>query len=148
MKSYYPLIIYLTILICSQYVLVLMAVIADLVSGVRKAKQRGETRRSAALRRTIDKIARYFNALFALSIIDMMQMGAIFYLRYLEHCSSIPLFPLFTIIGALGMALIEVKSIFEKAEEKEQNDMKDALSLLSKLASNPQLHSLLEKHIN
>lgn len=145
MKPYYSIIWYTLLLLCSQYVLVLFAVIADLISGIRKARQRGEARRSAALRRTVDKIARYFNALLALSIIDLMQMGAIFYLRYLEDYLFLPLFPVFTVIGALGMALIEVKSIYEKAEEKERRDMKDALLTLSRIMSDKNLQLLIDK---
>lgn len=125
--------IWILILILVQYVLVLFAVIADLIAGVRKAKKRGEARRSAAFRRTVDKIARYYNALFALTVIDLMQIGAVFYLRIAEGFVSLPLFPIFTLIGSIGIALIEVKSIFEKGEEKERNDTLNAFSTLSKL---------------
>ena len=45
-----------------EYLLVLCAVLADLASGLRKARQRGETRRSKALRRTVEKLATYYNA--------------------------------------------------------------------------------------
>ena len=41
-------------LMLGEYVMVLLAVIADLVSGLRKARMRGEARRSKALRRTVD----------------------------------------------------------------------------------------------
>ena len=67
-------------LMLGEYVMVLLAVIADLVSGLRKARMRGEARRSKALRRTVDKLCRYYNALFALSVIDAMQMAAVAYL--------------------------------------------------------------------
>ena len=62
-------------LMLGEYVMVLLAVIADLVSGLRKARMRGEARRSKALRRTVDKLCRYYNALFALSVIDAMQIA-------------------------------------------------------------------------
>ena len=64
----------------SEYLLVLLSVIADLISGLRKAKRRGEARRSKALRRTVDKLCRYYNALFALSVIDAMQIISLLYL--------------------------------------------------------------------
>ena len=108
------------VLMFLEYLLVLIAVLADLVSGVRKAKKMGVARRSKAFRRTVDKLARYYNALFALSIVDAMQLLAIAYLRAVESLDSLPLFPLFTLLGAIGIALIELKSIFEKAEVKEQ----------------------------
>lgn len=135
--------LWVVILICGEYILVLFSVLADLISGVRKAKQRGEARRSTALRRTVDKVSRYYVALFALTIIDMMQMSAISYLRLLEGFDSFLLFPLFTLLGSLGIALIEVKSIYEKAEEKEQRDYRDAASLLKSILSNKYLMDMI-----
>lgn len=64
-----------------EYVGVLLAVIADLWSGWRKAGKRGEQRTSRALRRTIDKMARYFNALISLTLIDVMVISVVCYLR-------------------------------------------------------------------
>ena len=52
------------------YMLVLLLIGADLWSGYRKAK----ARTSYMLRKTVDKIARYYNALLALTFVDCMQM--------------------------------------------------------------------------
>lgn len=120
----------------AEYVLVLAAVLADLWSGLRKARRRGEARRSEALRRTVSKLGQYYNVMFALSVVDMMQMGVMLYLR-LVCGSDVLLLPVLTVIGAIGIAVIEVKSIFEKSEEKQQKDYREAatlmLSLLRKL---------------
>lgn len=100
------------------YALVLLAILADLWSGVRKAKQRGEARTSFGFRRTVDKLSRYYNLLLVLTIIDAMQIVGIWYLdKYYQF--NIPLLPVITIIGALGIGFIELKSIYEKAEDKE-----------------------------
>ena len=53
------------------YMLVFMVVGADLWSGVRKAKRRGEVRSSYGFKRTVDKLARYYNLLIALSLIHI-----------------------------------------------------------------------------
>ena len=132
------------VLMFLEYLLVLIAVLADLVSGVRKAKKMGVARRSKAFRRTIDKLARYYNALFALSIVDAMQLIAIAYLRAVESLDSLPLFPLFTLLGAIGIALIELKSIFEKAEVKEQQ-YRDTAEAIIKLLRN---HDVITNLIN
>lgn len=101
------------------YVLVLLAILADLWSGVRKAKKKGIARTSYGFRRTVEKLAKYYNALLALSVIDCMQMAAIWYLEtYYNY--KIPMIPIVTIGGAIGIAAIEVKSIYEKAEDKVQ----------------------------
>jgi hypothetical protein len=99
------------------YLMVLLAIMADLWSGVRKAKKNGIARSSYGFKRTIDKVARYFNVLIALTIIDAMQMGSLWYLEkyYSYHW---PIFPVVTLIGAIGICLIEIKSIYEKAEDK------------------------------
>lgn len=48
------------LIIFFEYALVLLAVILDLIAGLKKAKQRGEARLSEALRRTGDKLGRYY----------------------------------------------------------------------------------------
>lgn len=123
------------LLMLGEYVMVMLAVIADLVSGMRKAKMRGEARHSKALRRTVDKLCRYYNALFALSVIDVMQMAAIAYLR-VTGTAQLPMLPAFTLLGAICIAIIEVKSIYEKASEKEQAEADEAARTLLRLIKN------------
>lgn len=101
------------------YSLVLIAIMADLWSGVRKAKSLGKARTSYGFKRTVDKIARYYNTLIALSVVDTMQMGGVWYLDgYYGY--AIPILPIITLVGAIGIGLIEIKSIYEKAEDKVQ----------------------------
>lgn len=99
------------------YLMVLLAIMADLWSGVRKAKKNGIARSSYGFKRTIDKMARYYNVMIALTVIDAMQMGSLWYLEkyYAYHW---PIFPVVTLIGAIGICLIEIKSIYEKAGDK------------------------------
>lgn len=99
------------------YLMVLLAILADLWSGVRKAKKNGIARSSYGFKRTIDKIARYYNVLLALTVVDAMQMGSLWYLeKYYEY--NWPIFPIVTLVGSIGVCLIEIKSIYEKAEDK------------------------------
>ena len=120
------------ILMLGEYVMVLFAVVADLVSGLRKAKLRGEARRSKALRRTVDKLCRYYNALFAMSVIDVMQMAAVAYMSVVG-AARLPMLPVFTLFGAICIAIIEVKSIYEKASDKEKSDAEEAAHKLLRL---------------
>lgn len=119
-------------LMLGEYVMVLFAVVADLVSGLRKAKLRGEARRSKALRRTVDKLCRYYNALFAMSVIDVMQMAAVAYMSVIG-AAWLPMLPVFTLFGAICIAIIEVKSIYEKASDKEKSDAEEAAHKLLRL---------------
>ena len=86
------------------YLCVFGAIVMDLWSGVRKARRRHELRMSNGYKRTVDKIARYYNTLLIVS-------------QAHSFC-SLPCLPYLTIIGALFLCFIELKSIFEKAEDK------------------------------
>ena len=93
------------------YLMVLLAIMADLWSGVRKAKKNGIARSSYGFKRTIDKIARYYNVMLALTVIDAMQMGSLWYLEkyYSYHW---PIFPIVTLVGA--MVFVYNGSVFVK----------------------------------
>lgn len=99
------------------YMMLLLAILADLWSGIRKARKNGIARSSYGLKRTVDKMARYYNLLLALSVIDAMQMVSLWYLESF-YGYKIPIFPFITLIGAIGLSFIEIISIFEKAEDK------------------------------
>lgn len=131
-------------IVVAEYFLVLVAAAADLASGLRKARRRGETTRSRALRRTVDKLARYYNVLIVLTVVDAMQITAAVFLRTVESY-DVPTIPIFTLIGSLGMAFIEVKSIFEKGDDKEKQQLAELVSLLETIADNDRLKRIIEK---
>ena len=103
------------------YILVLLMIFADLWSGLRKAKRNGETRTSYGYRRTISKMAQYYNLLIAGSIVDSIYGLLCWYLEN-YYQTSLWLFPFITFIIALVLCLIEIKSIREKAEDKVRFD--------------------------
>lgn len=107
----------------------------DFWSGVRKAKQRGIQITSDGWRRTLTKLARYYNVLLALVVVDALQMCGVWYLdNYYQH--NIPIFPFLTLAGAIVVGIIEIKSIYEKAEDKEKRDMRTAVLIGAELAKN------------
>ena len=65
-----PQLIILTIV----YLLVLFVIFLDLWAGIRKARKRGELRSSLGYRKTVEKIAKYFNLIFVVTAIDAVQM--------------------------------------------------------------------------
>lgn len=105
----------------------------DYWSGIRKAHQRKEPIRSDKMKRTVDKISRYYNALLALVVVDVMQMAGIWYFDNYYNW-QLPIFPLVTLLGAFGVAFIEVKSIYEPADEKEHKEYKDVAALAIEIA--------------
>ena len=129
--------------VVAEYVLVLAAVGADMTAGIRKARSRGEATRSRALRRTVDKLARYYNVLVVLSVVDAMQIAGAWFLRAVEGY-NVPTVPLFTLLGSIGMAAIEVKSIFEKGTDKERGEVGELLDLLETATGNAKLQKIID----
>ncbi|MFR3549512.1 hypothetical protein [Bacteroides sp.] len=105
----------------------------DFWAGIRKAKQRKERITSEGWQRTVNKIARYYNMLLALVVVDCMQISGVWYLdNYYDY--HIPIFPFITILGAMVVAAIEVRSIFEKAEDKAKKQISDVAILAAEIA--------------
>lgn len=129
--------------IAIEYLLVLAAVVADMVSGIRKARRKKQATRSRALRRSADKLLRYYNLLAILTIIDVMQISASLYLRAIEGY-NLPTIPVFTLIGSMGMAMIEVKSIVENGSEKEKSNIADISELIEYLTKSDHLNKLID----
>ena len=124
-------IIVLIWILFALYILVFFMIGADFWSGIRKAKKNGIVRSSYGFRRTVEKIKEYYNAMIALTIIDAMQVTALWYLEtYYKY--EIPMFPFVTLVGAIGLSIIEIKSIYEKAEDKQR--FHEAGALLSSIA--------------
>ena len=112
-------IIVLLWILFALYILVFFMIGADFWSGIRKAKKNGIVRSSYGFRRTVEKIKEYYNAMIALTIIDAMQVTALWYLEtYYKY--EIPMFPFVTLVGAIGLCIIEIKSIYEKADDKQR----------------------------
>lgn len=103
------------------YCLVLVAILADLWSGITKARKAGIIRSSYGFRKTVEKMGRYYNVLFVLTIMDAMQIAAVWYMEEFYN-KLIPMFPFITLIGSIGICLIEFKSIYEKSEDKVRFD--------------------------
>jgi hypothetical protein len=105
----------------------------DYWAGIRKARKRGEKIYSDKMKRTVDKISRYYNAILALMVVDAIQITAFTFL-YLFNGWDAYTFPLFTFVAVLFVASVEVKSILEPADVKERREMKDVAELAKAIA--------------
>ena len=130
------------LLVIIEYSGVLLAIVADLWSGLRKARLAKIPRTSRALRRTVDKIARYFNTLLALTILDGMIIAGIIYMQA-NGIASWPIIPLFSLLGAIALTSIEIKSICEKSEEK--GDLSQAAKTIKELLESPNIKTILKQ---
>ena len=105
----------------------------DMWAGIRKAKARGEKIMSNKMKRTADKIARYYNCILAMMVLDVIQITAFVFL-YLYNGWNAYTFPFFTLCSVLFVAAIEIKSIYEPADVKERKQMKEIAELAKAIA--------------
>jgi len=93
-----------------MWLLVAIAIVLDLVSGWRKAKERSEARTSYGLRRTVTKAVLYYALMLFAFMFDCI--GMFFYNE-----------PCVTLIAAGFLIFIEAKSILEKAHDKDKRKL-------------------------
>lgn len=130
-------------LVAFVYVFIFVVVMLDLWAGIRKAKARGEYRSSYGLRKTVDKLRKYYNMMLAITATDIIQMVAIHNLHTQDSGGSLPVTPIYTIIGALFVSVIEIKSIYEKNEDKDKAKVTEAAKAISKMATNREQRELI-----
>ena len=112
----------------------LIFIALDYWSGIRKANKRGDPIRSDKMKRTVDKVARYYNAILAMVVLDVIQISAFVFLHIYNNWSAYT-FPLFTMIAVLFVAAIEIKSIIEPADAKERWELKEVTELAKAIAA-------------
>ena len=127
-------IIVLGVIVFLFYLLTLGLIFSDLWAGVRKAKKRNEMRTSEAYKRTIEKINKYFNMLFALTLVDILQITLIFFIYYF-YGYDIWMLPIFSFGGTLYVAFVEITSIMEPSDVKEKKQQEDFMRMLRKLVT-------------
>ena len=111
----------------------LIFIALDYWSGIRKAKKRGDKIRSNKMKRTVDKVARYYNAILAMVVLDVIQISAFVFLHIYNAWSAYT-FPFFTMIAVLFVAAIEIKSIVEPADAKERRELQEVTELAKAIA--------------
>ena len=131
------------VLIC--YVVDVVAIVIDLMAGIKKAKQRGEYRSSTGFRRTIEKATKYFNFLLFGLLFDTLQI-TVCYLLKTQVGSNLPHIPFVTILFAIGILIIEVKSVYEKAEDKTKKDIKGAATTAKEVIKILKEEGILDKN--
>ena len=97
-------------------IFVFIAIIVDLITGIRKAKESGQKIRSNPLSRTITKFVIYEGAVIIATTIDyMLHFSHLFVLMKLYPIVG---FPVITCLLSALACGVEIFSIHEKADEK------------------------------
>lgn len=109
---------------------VICAMTIDLISGIRKAKERGDTRTSYGLSRTVNKFILYIGSTIIATFIDLMIHYT--HLLYLMKLTPIAGLPVVTCLLCIFLCLIELKSIKEKADEKTNKEVENMIRIIVK----------------
>lgn len=112
----------------------LIFIALDYWAGIRKAKKRGEKIESNKMKRTAEKISKYYNCIFAMMVLDAMQIAGFIFL-YLYDGWEAHTIPVFTFAACGFVAVIEIKSIYEPADAKESKEMKEVAELAKAIAA-------------
>lgn len=121
-------------LVVGIMVVPLLLIFLDFWAGIRKARARKERIRSDKMKRTVQKVARYYNAILAMVLMDAVQIAGFVFLHIFNNWTLFT-FPLFTLIAVLFIAAIEIKSICEPASEKERREVADVAELAKQIAA-------------
>mgnify|MGYP002252540893 CR=1 FL=1 len=123
------------------FVFVLIAIIVDLISGIRKAKESGQEIRSNPLSRTATKFVIYEGAVIIATMIDyMLHFSHLFVLMKLHPIVGLPVI---TCLMSVFLCIIEIKSIREKADEKTNKEVNEVARLLVALIGQERLRDII-----
>lgn len=124
----------LLFIVLAMLVTPLIFIALDYWAGIRKARKRGDPIRSDKMKRTVDKISRYYNSIFAMMVLDAIQIAGFVFLHLYDEW-SLHTIPVFTFASVAFVAVVEIKSIYEPADAKESKEMKEVAELAKAIAA-------------
>ena len=122
---------------------VVIAIMLDLASGLRKAKLLGEARSSYAYERTTTKLMRNGSVVLIMAMIDLMLFfGHLWEIIGLDLLCNVPVI---TFGASAWMCFVQAESIREKAEDKAERKSAATLKQLAEVLTTEQIQALLNK---
>lgn len=122
---------------------VIISIMLDLASGLRKAKLLGEARTSYAYERTTTKLLSNCSVVLIMAMIDsFLFFGHAWSICGIEVIRNVPVL---TFIASAWMCFVQVVSIREKAEDKAERKSAETLKQLAEVMTTEQLQALLSK---
>ena len=115
----------------------LLFIALDFWAGIRKAKARGERIRSDKMQRTVAKLSRYYNAILAMLVLDVVQIAGFVFLHAYNGW-TLYTFPMATLVAVVFVAAIEIKSIVEPADTKESRELREVGELAKAIVEHRQ----------
>ena len=125
---------------------VILSMVIDLISGLYKARQRGELRSSYGLSRTVSKFILYSGSVIIALMIDVMiHYSRLFVLMHLQPIVGVPIV---TCLMSIFLCVIEFLSIREKAEEKTRKDMERVAHILIDAVGRDRLREIIGSKVD
>jgi len=132
-------------IVVAACIVVFVAMIIDLGSGLMKAKQRHEIRSSWGLKRTLNKFIMYEGGMLIAAGVDLLIHFS--HLLQLFHLDLIYGIPVITCLLGIFLLMVEFLSVREKADEKTKTEIARAAEAASKLISADDLAEAIAKAI-
>lgn len=110
-------------LVMIMWIIVLIAIAIDLISGLKKATLLGEIHTSYGFRRTVSKMVQYYGLLCFAFMFDVLS-SPVLSLSY------------FSMLASFFLVFIEAKSVFEKAQDKDRRKINESIKDLIILIEN------------
>lgn len=133
----------MTLMVGVAAIAVVIAIMLDLASGLRKAKLMGEARSSYAYERTTTKLMRNGSVVLIMAMIDVMLFfGHLWKIIGLDLLANVPVV---TFTASAWMCFVQAVSIREKAEDKAERKSAETLKQLAEVMTTEQLQALLSK---
>ena len=131
---------------CACALFVMLAMLIDLVSGLYKAKLRGELRTSYGLSRSVGKFILYGGSVMIALMVDIM----VHYSRLFVLMKLLPIVgvPVITCLVSVFLCVIEFLSIREKAEDKVRKRMDKTLGAIIELVGRERLRDILAERVD
>ena len=122
---------------------VVIAIMLDLASGLRKATLMGEARTSYAYERTTTKLMQNGSVVVIMAMIDVfLFFGHLWEIIGVGILSNVPVI---TFLASAWMCFVQAVSIREKAEDKAERKSAATLKQLAEVLTTEQIQALLSK---
>lgn len=133
-------------LLAMAAVMIMVAMVWDLLVGIRKAQERGEARTSYGLARTATKMLTYYGAFGIGACIDvLLHVGRVWQL--VGIADTLDSVPVVATLIAIFLCVIEGVSILENADTKAKKRMSKVADVALTAASKTELVELLARAI-
>ena len=126
-------------------VIVLMAMVIDLLSGINKARQNGKMRTSWGLKRTVSKCIMYEGSLLIAAGVDILMHAS--HLYDLLHLDAIRGVPFVTCLVGAFLCVVEFMSVHESADTKTKKEWADTARLIGQVVERDALVDVIKDAI-